>query len=295
MSLKNALTAIWRTICYPLLLFAVQFIVGAAWGMAIGIGVGVVAAQEGRTPSVEEIELAVVSGMNLPLILLIGSSISLFIIWLLLRKEWKGIGFWSGTSLTALTIFLCFLIGIPLNRFIGGAIYFTQLTELFPFHEELMEALFQGNIIVQILATVLLAPILEEVVFRGTILRRLKDTSVKFHGANIIQALLFALIHGNVLQGIYAFLLGIILGFLYVKFNSIWAPIAMHIGFNAFGALIANIPIYEDVEASNTATLIVTLVSLGLSIILWLIIQKRNDYADSPEIINPENISITEA
>ena len=56
--------------------------------------------------------------------------------------------------------------------------------------------------------------------------------------AVIIQGLLFAIAHGNLLQGIYTFTLGIILAVINYYCQSIWSDILGHILFNIFGGIL---------------------------------------------------------
>jgi hypothetical protein len=71
------------------------------------------------------------------------------------------------------------------------------------------------------------APLLEEILFRGIILHGL----LKNYKAGIsiaFSSLLFALIHGNVAQGLGAFLMGLFMGWLYWKTRSLYLPILLH-------------------------------------------------------------------
>lgn len=70
-----------------------------------------------------------------------------------------------------------------------------------------------------------LAPISEELLFRGYILRSLRPYGRRF--AILGSALLFGLFHGNLLQGPYAFLVGLVLGYLACEYSVIWS-IALH-------------------------------------------------------------------
>ncbi|MBO7251131.1 MAG: CPBP family intramembrane metalloprotease [Oscillospiraceae bacterium] len=72
----------------------------------------------------------------------------------------------------------------------------------------------------------LVAPISEEIVFRGFILRSLRPYGRRF--AIFGSALLFALFHGNLLQGPFAFLVGLIMGYLACEYSIKWA-IALHV------------------------------------------------------------------
>lgn len=74
----------------------------------------------------------------------------------------------------------------------------------------------------------LLAPFVEEVVFRGAILRALLG-SIKNRWACIaISAAVFALVHANPAQMPHALLMGILLGWLYCRTGSILPGVAVH-------------------------------------------------------------------
>ena len=78
----------------------------------------------------------------------------------------------------------------------------------------------------------LIGPISEELIFRGAILDRLY-LAFPFWTANLLQALLFGIYHMNLVQGIYAFVLGAVLGLVRVSTGTISASIGTHIIFNA--------------------------------------------------------------
>lgn len=73
----------------------------------------------------------------------------------------------------------------------------------------------------------LLAPLAEEIVFRGAILRTLLDRVTPW-GAIALSAVLFALIHMNPAQIPYAFLAGLLLGWMYWRTGSILPGMAYH-------------------------------------------------------------------
>lgn len=81
------------------------------------------------------------------------------------------------------------------------------------------------------LAVGVLAPVAEEMIFRGAILRRLLDTMGKRRewAAITATALLFAVVHGNMAQGINAFVLGLLLGWMYARTRSLVPGVAMHL------------------------------------------------------------------
>lgn len=73
---------------------------------------------------------------------------------------------------------------------------------------------------------IVVAPIFEELVFRGAVLMNLRRFGDRF--AIIAAALLFALMHGNLQQAVHTFLIGLILGYVCVKTNSLRVPIILH-------------------------------------------------------------------
>lgn len=85
------------------------------------------------------------------------------------------------------------------------------------------------------LYTCIIAPITEEMIFRGVILRGFSIVSQRF--GIFMSALLFGLLHGNVLQFITTFTVGIYLGFVATKYNSILPTIVMHFFINLIPTL----------------------------------------------------------
>lgn len=73
----------------------------------------------------------------------------------------------------------------------------------------------------------ILSPLAEEVLFRGVIYNRMKRC-FELPVAVLISALLFGCYHGNLVQGIYGFLMGILIAFTYEKYGSFAAPFLFH-------------------------------------------------------------------
>lgn len=104
---------------------------------------------------------------------------------------------------------------------------------------DLMEAAGFGDSILPTIAAVLIAPFGEELIFRGVIyhyacklVSTVPDKRKAFYIANAVQALGFGIFHGNLIQGTYAFFLGLVLGYLRERFGSIWASILAHMLIN---------------------------------------------------------------
>jgi membrane protease YdiL (CAAX protease family) len=85
-------------------------------------------------------------------------------------------------------------------------------------------------------AAVLVAPICEEIVFRGYLFPFAKKYTGTWVAA-ICSGLIFAAAHGSLAALLPLFIFGVVLAMLYEKTGSIWAPIAVHFCFN--GATVA--------------------------------------------------------
>ena len=117
-------------------------------------------------------------------------------------------------------------------------ISFSGLIQLFyEQYEEVSSLLYYGSILQEIILMVVAAPLVEELLFRGLVYRRLR-TYCTFKVAMLISALVFGVYHGNVVQGVYAFLLGAIMAFMYERFRTILAPILFHASANLISVLV---------------------------------------------------------
>lgn len=73
------------------------------------------------------------------------------------------------------------------------------------------------------LYSVVLAPISEEILFRGFALRSLRPYGKRL--AIFGSAFLFAMFHGNLMQAPYAFLAGLVLGYCAVEYSVLWSMV----------------------------------------------------------------------
>ncbi len=79
-----------------------------------------------------------------------------------------------------------------------------------------------------IFATVILAPIGEELIFRGLTMKYAEKAFGRFWAANLLQAFLFGVAHMNWVQGVYAFFGGLVLGWVAHHYKSVVFSMIMH-------------------------------------------------------------------
>ena len=98
------------------------------------------------------------------------------------------------------------------------------------------QALYHQDLLLEALVLVIAAPLAEELLFRGVLFRRMR-TYCSWLPAALITSLIFAAFHGNILQGVYGFLLGMLLTWVYERLHTIWGSVLLHAAANAASLL----------------------------------------------------------
>ena len=153
------------------------------------------------------------------------------------------------------------------------------------------EALTSGPFIIQVLATAVGAPIVEELMFRGVIYRRLRRMAGVIPSA-IIVSLLFGVYHGNWIQAPYAFLLGLACVYVYERYKSIIAPMILHGTANfvavliTFFATISGESVVDQQITYSVQDLIVLIVFVIITGILTFLLYRVINKKVVPEEIN---------
>lgn len=91
-------------------------------------------------------------------------------------------------------------------------------------------------ILPKVLVMVILAPIIEEYIFRRMLIDRMRIYGEKL--AVITSALMFGLFHGNLSQFFYAFALGAVFGYVYLKTGMLRYSIGLHMFINFLGGVV---------------------------------------------------------
>ena len=115
-------------------------------------------------------------------------------------------------------------------------VFLSMVINLFPSsfskYNELMSNFDSSGGLLTFAYVLVIGPVSEEIIFRGAIFDRM-HLAFPFWTANAIQAAFFGIYHMNLVQGIYAFLLGMVLGMVVYATGSILCSIAVHIVFNS--------------------------------------------------------------
>ena len=242
--MKRILKEVWRLIYPVLIYFAVAFVVqyGAVFlimSIAVKNGTLIVSGnvndyQNQLAKLINSYSLQITAATNFVLMPIFA---------LLLRGDNKKRQCTQGFSyrLPGLkNLLLMVALGMTAAVSVNAVVSLSGLAYFSPKYQQVSQIIYSGGLFMQIVSAVIAAPILEELLFRGMIYARLRDLcGAKW--AIIISAAFFGIFHGNLVQFVYAFIIGLMLAYVYEKMKTIWAPIMFHVGANLLSVLITEL------------------------------------------------------
>ena len=185
----------------------------------------------------------------------------------------KSFGWFSGKSIAV--IILC---GVTLNLLANGTVVLESILtpSIVETYMEMAEIAGLGVDPFVIFASIVLAPIGEELLCRGLTLRFANKAFGNFWVANVLQAVLFGVLHMNWVQGIYAFLIGLALGYMTKRYNSIIPAMICHCVVNFSSTTWIPI-VLAPVPANIVTGLLLTIVPTAATI--WLFVWDKKKEA----------------
>lgn len=157
----------------------------------------------------------------------------------------------------------------------NNLISITPLPEWFDGYEETNEVLSAGGMFLQILTAGIVACIVEELSLRGVTYFRMKQYWGKSR-AIFWSALVFGIYHLNVVQGVYAFILGLYFAWLNERYDSLRASITAHMSANLFVILLSTSQAVGHALESRVGYCLITCISLLIFFYGYRFIKQTN-------------------
>ena len=110
-----------------------------------------------------------------------------------------------------------------------------------------------------------IAPLAEEIVFRWLIYLRLRDY-MRIGFAMVISGMIFGIYHGNLVQAVYASLLGIVFAYILDISGCLWSSVLLHMGANIWSLISPDL--YTWIIARNPAAIMILFLILLMVMIL---------------------------
>lgn len=119
----------------------------------------------------------------------------------------------------------------------------------------------------------IVGPIMEEIIMRRVILKEMEKLTKSMWWGIIISSALFAIIHINPIQVVFAMPAGIFLGWLYCKTGSLLVPICIHILNNTISFITLSIGSDSDITLNSTLGVILFIAFIAVSAIsgIWIV------------------------
>ena len=211
------------------------------------------------------------------LILLIAGAITFLslIVFFRLRKKRLVSEAWI-LPVRITSLFPVVISGIALAFFVSIAIaYIPWPQKIIDSYKELY-SLSQDNGLLTIMITLFIAPIIEEIIFRGLVFTRL-CRAMPAAAAIILSSTIFGAMHGTLIWAAYGFIGGIAMTLVFMKYRSLIVSMLMHCVFNLFGGyIIWRIPV-ESVLLDFAIFGAAAALLAGMGIIMYKMPRERID------------------
>lgn len=234
--MKEVMKQLGKAICYFLLFLGLQVVSSMFVSMIYGAWLGAEMSANGAIMDVQMIteKTAAFLGDNIVLIAFVASVLTMLFLMIFFRiRKKKLLQEANWNSISVKDIPYAVGLGVALVLFISFG--FSLLPESLLESYNQFSGMLMGELTVtSIIYTVIAAPIVEEIIFRGLILSRLRK-AMPVPIAIIISSLFFALAHGQLLWMAYAFILGCVLAIVDVKTDTIATSVIVHMLFNLLG------------------------------------------------------------
>lgn len=233
------LKTLWLTLSYPALYLGTQVIISGAYALAASfwhVVSGMLRDPDAFRGDPQALQEGIVKSLDLQIPMVIACAIVLLTIYLINRRKWQSEGFLRLPPGKGAYLPYAAAVGILSSAALSLLMSLFDATSYFPEYEEIMDIAMGGNAALRTFVIVIVAPLTEELVFRGLVMGHLSER-MKLPFAALISSVVFGIAHLNVLQGVYAAIIGLVFALIYIRSGTIWASVLAHIGFNSVSSI----------------------------------------------------------
>ena len=239
MGFKRVLVALAKAACYAALFILLQLFASFAVAFVLAIGAGVQAAQGGM-PDILALTQQVLDKLleNTMLITFISNGATILILYPIFALQKKR---YSEEiclrPIKSKAVWPLAIGALSLAMVVG------MLLAALPIPEEVLEGYAEasenigGMGLLEAISSVFMAPIAEEIIFRGLVYTRLRRAMPPWL-ACVLASAIFGLLHGQIVWIAYAFVVGMALALVFERTGTLWASIILHVTFNLAGGYI---------------------------------------------------------
>jgi len=204
-------------------------------------------------------------------VLFIAAVPTIFILLYMMKREFGDTVFTGWENIGKKEALIFGFLGIFIASGLGRLVQVLPMDNIIGSYEAVSEEFTANSVVFQILTLCIVAPAAEEIIFRGMMYRRLLEYMDKVT-AVMVSAAIFGIYHGNLVQGIYALVLGVLLCFAYDSCKSLLAPIFLHMACNTAALVMMYFPVSQYITDRLALNIVVILLELcGMACFTWML------------------------
>ena len=191
------------------------------------------------------------------------------------RGKWKKREYFHMIRIKPADFLWMFLTGacfaVALNNLFG----MMHLSDYSASYTEITKTFYTGRLALEFLALCVVIPIVEELLYRGIVYKRAADW-LGIRCAIVVSAVIFGLIHMNLVQFIYASLFGLLLAYFAETAGNLTGAIAAHMAANLTSVLRAETRVFAFMDRSPAVQVMRTIVLALIAAVGVFYVRRKN-------------------
>lgn len=174
-----------------------------------------------------------------------------------------------------INIFVMIAFGVMLSMAAGSILSAMNIDNIYGSYEKTSSLLLNGNIVYRLFALGVITPAAEEIIFRGLVFNRVKKQYGSLYGI-VVSSLMFGAFHFNLVQGLYAFIIGMAFAYWYELTGDLKVPVYMHMSINVLTVLSDYYGLNSITDGNTVFKVVLTLMECIISVYLFEMIVKKS-------------------
>ncbi|MGC6173131.1 CPBP family intramembrane glutamic endopeptidase [Lacrimispora sp. 38-1] len=158
------------------------------------------------------------------------------------KSDCRKLIFYTGEKMTGLSFLILLTVFMSAQAafsILGGGMELGFNQFGYSILGEIEDASSNSSTVSMLLYASFIGPVSEEIIFRGFVMRGFEKYGARY--AVVMSAVIFGLFHGNLIQSIFAGLVGLVLGYTAMKYSIKWAVLLHIINNFVFGDLLTRL------------------------------------------------------
>lgn len=197
------------------------------------------------------------------------------------RKEEAALAKNTREQLSAGKYSILIVLGMSLCIVANNLITLSSVASLSASYETTAEYLYSSSFFIQLIFLGIIIPITEELVLRGLVYKRMRSLMTP-RRAMVLSGLIFGIMHGNLVQMLYAIGLGMLLAYVYECYGSVKAPVFVHVVLNLTSVIGTQFGLFTWIFYSPARMAAVTIVCAALGAIAFVTMQRLKPFNARP-------------